>query len=449
MAEWRGALEDLVSRGRGALSGPVERCRSCGSRPLEPVLDLGATPLANRLPASADAPEERHPLAVALCLDCALLQTTWWVAGEVIFGGDYPYFSSYSTAYLAHARDHVRELIASRSLGTRHRVVEIASNDGYLLRNFVEAGIPVLGIDPARGPGEAARRAGVPTRVASFDLALAETLRDEGMAADVLLASNVLAHVDDPNELAAGVAALLAPEGVAVFEFPYLVDLVEGCAFDTIYHEHNLYLSLRAFECLFERHGLRVVELRRLAVHGGSLRVTVARRGEPSEAVRALRAEEERLGIAEPRYYRSFAERVGTLRRSLRECLDSLRAQGLRVAGYGAAAKAATLANVAGLSREQVAFVVDRNPAKQGRYLPGVGIPIVPPAHLEQEPPDVLLVFAWNLASEIRGQLEGFRGRFLVPIPEPRFLEPSVRKTAGRRDAGPGDGPPGSRDGSA
>lgn len=389
-------------------------------------------PLANTLPVDADAPEEHHPLAVALCRDCALVQTTWWVAGGVIFGGDYPYFSSYSTAYLGHAREHALALIAERGLGPRHLVVEIASNDGYLLRNFAEAGVPVLGIDPARGPAEAARRAGVPTREAWFGSALANALREEGLAADVLLANNVLAHVDDPNDLAAGVAELLAPGGVAVFEFPYVADLVDRCAFDTIYHEHNLYLSLVAFERLFERQGLRVVDLRRLGVHGGSLRVTLAHRGEASPAVRHLREEEARLGLAEPAFYRSFAERVAGVTRALRERLEELRAQGLRVAGYGAAAKAATLANVAGLGPEHVAFVVDRNPAKQGRHLPGVGIPITGPERLERDPPDVLLIFAWNLAEEIRSQLDGFGGRFLVPIPEPRFLDAASRPSLNR-----------------
>jgi SAM-dependent methyltransferase len=210
-----------------ALSRPVEQCRSCGGAHLEVVLDLGRTPLANALPTDPSAPEPSYPLAVAKCRDCALVQTTYWVSGEVIFGGDYPYFSSFSTDYLHHAREHALELIERRALGPESLVVEIASNDGYLLRNFVEKGVPVLGIDPARGPAETAREIGVPTLEEYFGPDLARRLRDDGQRADVMLANNVLAHVDDPKELAAGIAILLKPEGVAVFEVPYLVDLVE------------------------------------------------------------------------------------------------------------------------------------------------------------------------------------------------------------------------------
>ena len=405
-----------------ALSRPVEQCRSCGGARLEVVLDLGRTPLANALPTDPSALEPTYPLAVAMCRDCALVQTTYWVSGEVIFGGDYPYFSSFSTDYLRHARDHALELIETRALGPESLVVEIASNDGYLLRNFVEKGVPVLGIDPARGPAETARGIGVPTLEEYFGSDLARRLRADGQRADVMLANNVLAHVDDPKELAAGVALLLKPEGVAVFEVPYLVDLVERCAFDTIYHEHNGYFSLRALENLFQPHGLHVIDVKRLEIHGGSLRVSVAPKSAKQTAVGELRSLEDRLGVANVDFYRQFAQRVETVTRGLKDLLERLRAEGKRVAAYGAAAKGATLSNAAGLGPDLVAYVVDRNPAKQGRFLPGVRIPIVPPERLQEDPPDVLLVFAWNILPEIRAQLEDFPGRFLVPIPEPRIL---------------------------
>jgi len=403
-------------------SRPVEQCRCCGGSHLEVVLDLGCTPLANALPSDLSIPEPTYPLAVAICRDCALVQTTYWVSGEVIFGGDYPYFSSYSTDYLRHARDHALELIEERRLGPESLVVEIASNDGYLLRNFVERGVPVLGIDPARGPAETARGIGVPTLEEYFGSELARGLRAEGRRADVVLGNNVLAHVDDPNQLAAGVAILLADEGVAIFEVPYLVDLVERCAFDTIYHEHNCYFSLRALQNLFERHELHVVDVRRLEVHGGSLRVSVARKGEEKAAVAELRSLEDRLGVATTDFYRQFAQRVEAVTSGLRDLLTRLRDRGERVAAYGAAAKGATLANASGIGPDLVAYVVDRNPAKQGRFLPGVRIPIVPPERLEEDPPDLLLIFVWNLLPEIRAQLGDFPGRFLVPIPEPRIL---------------------------
>jgi len=418
-------MEDLVTDHNNlseALSRPVEQCRSCGGAYLEVVLDLGSTPLANALPTDPSTPEPTYPLAVAICRDCALVQTTYWISGEVIFGGEYPYYSSYSTDYLRHARDHALDLIETRGLGPESLVVEIASNDGYLLRNFVERGVPVLGIDPARGPAEKARGIGVPTLEEYFGPELARRLGAGRRMADVVLGNNVLAHVDDPNQLAAGVAILLESEGVAIFEVPYLVDLVERCAFDTIYHEHNCYFSLRALQNLFERHGLRVVDIERLEVHGGSLRVSVAREGEEQAAVAELRSLEERLGVEKTDFYRHFAQRVASVTRGLRDLLTSSRDRGERIAAYGAAAKGATLANTSGIGRDLVDYVVDRNPAKQGRFLPGVHIPIVPLQRLRQDPPDLLLIFAWNLLPEIRAQLKDFPGRFLVPIPEPRIL---------------------------
>ena len=401
---------------------PISACRSCGAANLLPVLDLGATPLANELRQDANAEQARYPLAIALCSACTLVQNSHRVPGAILFGRGYPYFSSVSTAYLEHARRHALELIASRGLGPQSLVVEAASNDGYLLRNFVERGIPVLGIDPAEGPAAAARASGVETRIAYFGLDLARELRNDGLRADVVIGNNVLAHVDDVNDFVAGVATLLRENGVAAFEAPYLVDLVERCAFDTIYHEHNCYFSLTSLRSLFERHGLHLLDVRRLTVHGGSLRVFAGFRGSASSAVGQHLVAEEALGLGEPAYYDAFRERVRDVLSKLRALLADLRAQGKHVAAYAAAAKGAVICSVANLDTTDVAYVVDRNPHKQGHFMPGSQIPIVGPDRLESDPPDYLLLFAWNLADEIRAQLTSFRGRFIVPIPEPRVL---------------------------
>jgi SAM-dependent methyltransferase len=403
-------------------AAPITICRSCGSKSLDAVLDLGSTPLANELREDPTQKQIEYPLAVVLCRACTLVQNSHRVPGEILFGQSYPYFSSVSTAYLDHARQNALELIEARELGSDSLVIEVASNDGYLLKNFVERGIPVLGIDPAEGPAAMARESGIATRVEYFGVEVAQRIRDEGLRADVILGNNVMAHVDDINDLVAGVALLLRDDGVAVFEAPYLVDLVQRCAFDTIYHEHNCYFSLTALQHLFTRHGLQLLDLRRLDVHGGSLRIYAGSSGEPSPAVKECLAQEEALGLAELGYYESFGERVDGILGSLRTMLAELRAEGKQVAAYGAAAKGAVITSVAGLDESDISYVVDRNPHKQGRYMPGSQIAIVSPARLESEPPDYLLLFAWNLAQEIRSQLTGFHGRYIVPIPEPRVL---------------------------
>lgn len=403
-------------------SRAVLECRSCGGGKLEAVLDLGSQPLANALVRDPAADEARYPLAIALCLDCALVQTTHWVSGEVLFGQDYPYYSSFSTAYLSHAEKYAEELIDTFKLGPHSRVIELASNDGYLLRTFFEQGIPVLGIDPAEGPAEVARAAGIPTLTEYFGEQFAERLREEGQGADVIIGNNVLAHVDDVNDFVAGVAALLKTDGVGVFEVPYLVDLVEKCAFDTIYHEHGCYFSLGALSALFRRHGLNIHRVCRLPVHGGSLRVTVKKDAESLPSVTEMLAHETQIGVGSIAYYRDFRRRVDEIVRSLNDLLRELKGDGNRVAAYGAAAKATVLGNAAGLGSHLIEYVVDRNPKKQGRFLPGIGIPIVSPERLREDPPDFLLLFPWNLADEIRGQLSEFEGRYIVPIPTPRVL---------------------------
>ncbi len=406
----------------------IDACRSCRAGALRPVLDLGAMPLADRLPRTppdAGPPEPRFPLEVAACPACGLVQLLHTVDPGALFRDDYPYYSSYSDHLLAHARAHARSLIERRELGPASLVVEIASNDGYRLRWFAEAGVPILGVDPAEGPAAAAEAIGVPTRCDFLTARLAAELAAEHGRADVVLASNVLAHVPDPNDLVAGFRRLLRPGGVAVLELPYLRDLVEQCEFDTIYHEHMSYWSMTALDALFRRHGLVPAGVQRIPIHGGSLRLTVAH-GSPNaiagSSVQRLLAEERADGIDRPDWLAAFADRVDRLRGRIRDVLDELRGQDRRIAGYGAAAKGAVLLNAIGAGPELVAFVVDRNVHKQGRWMPGVGIPIDAPERLLDEQPDDVLILPWNFKDEIIAQQAEYRrrgGRFIVPVPTP------------------------------
>jgi SAM-dependent methyltransferase len=402
-------------------------CRSCGETRLEPILDLGKTPLADRLlrKDQLGEPEPVFPLEVVFCPQCTLVQIRETVAPEVLFASDYPYFSSFSNYLLEHSRRNVEELIRKRRLGPKSFVVELASKDGYLLRNYVEAGIPVLGIDPVSGVARAAEKEGVPTIVEFFTRDLAEEMAATGQRADVLHANNVLAHVEDTNGFVEGIHILLRDEGVAVIEVPYLRDLVDHCEFDTIYHEHLCYFSVTALDHLFRRHGLYLNEVRRLPIHGGSLRLYVERRENVGESVRTLLAEENRLGLNRAEYYLGFSARVEQLKRSLLTLLGDLKAQGKRIAAYGAAAKGATLINFVGIGPELVDFVVDRNIHKQGMFMPGQKIPIYPSERILKEKPDYVVLLPWNLESEILKQESAFReagGQFIIPVPVPRIV---------------------------
>jgi len=413
----------------------IDRCRSCSSPDLQIVLNLGHQPLANALPRPSDPPaaEAALPLEIALCRTCALVQVTERVPPDILFASDYPYYSSVSPALLRHSAEHVTDLVSRRPLGPESLVVEVASNDGYLLKNFVAAGIPVLGIDPAAGPAEAARRIGVHTLTSFFSTDLARDLVAEGHQADVILGNNVLAHVDGINGFVAGFALLLKPDGIAEFEFPWLVDLVEKCAFDTIYHEHVFYYSLTALEPLFARHGLHLNEAVRLPIHGGSLRITVSRQPGRSNGLEALLAQERRLGVDQLDWYGGFADRVSQVRTALRALVADLRARGHRIAAYGAAAKGATLLNFAGLTAADIDYAVDRNPHKQGRLMPGSRLPIRPPEALDSERPDHLLLLAWNFAEEIMAQQAAYAangGQFIVPVPVPRVVTPESLRGA-------------------
>jgi SAM-dependent methyltransferase len=392
-------------------------------------MSFGEMPLANALLQSSDLdrPEPRFPLELVFCETCALLQIAESVDPELLFG-EYAYFSSYSTTMLAHAEELVERLVRERGLGADTLAMEIASNDGYLLQHYVHAGVPVLGIDPARNVVEAARLRGVETVCAFFGRELVQELVSAGRRASVLHANNVLAHVPDVNGVVAGIARVLAEDGVAVVETPYVRDLVERTEFDTVYHEHLFYYSLTALDRLFIRNRLRIVDVERLAIHGGSLRVFAVRADAPekaSAAVTSLLDEEDALGVTGQRYFEDFAARVADLREELSKLLRDLKAQGHRLAAYGAAAKGSTLLNSLGIGRETLEFVADRSDHKQGMYMSGVRLQIVPPERLLEEMPDEVLLLAWNLADEILAEQSEYRrrgGRFILPVPRPQVI---------------------------
>jgi SAM-dependent methyltransferase len=401
-------------------------CRGCGTSNLPVVLSLGSTPLANALRSASelDVPDPRYPLDVALCPACALVQLVETVDPAVLFA-DYAYLSSFSDTMLRHAQAYAERILQSRALGANALVVEIGSNDGYLLRHFRRAGVAVLGIDPARAAAEAAERAGVPTRTAFFGRALADQLAGEGIRADVVVANNVMAHVPAINEVITGVVRLLKDDGVFVVETPYVRDLLDRLEFDTIYHEHVFYYSLTSLRELLTRHGLCVIDVERVSIHGGSIRVTAAVKGRPNDAVLAMMEEEAAWRPHDPETYVAFAARVDALRFELSGLLRERKASGRRLAAYGAAAKGTTLLSVIGVGEDVLDFAVDRNPRKQGRYMPGTKVRIYPPEHLLEAMPDDVLLLTWNFRDEIMTQQAEYRrrgGQFIVPIPSPSVM---------------------------
>jgi len=402
----------------------VRSCRFCRAPLVTSFVDLGLSPLSNALIPAARAaePDSYYPLHAYVCADCLLVQLEEFESPSAIFS-DYVYFSSYSSSWLRHAADFCDAMISRLSLGQGSFVMELASNDGYLLRTIVAHGIRCLGIEPAANVAAVAVQQGIPTEVVFFGAESATRLTRQHGQADLIVANNVLAHVPDINDFTAGIAIALKPGGIVSIEFPHLLRLIENVQFDTIYHEHFSYLSLSFIDRLFAAHGLAVWDVEELPTHGGSLRILGRHANDPrgtTAAVEAIRASERRAGMLEVSAYQSFTPRVLAIKRDIIRFLLDAQLEGKTVAAYGAAAKGNTLLNYCGIRGDLVEFVADLNPHKQGRLLPGSRIPVVPPERITERQPDYVLILPWNLREEIAGQLAPIRewgGRFVTAIP--------------------------------
>lgn len=405
-------------------------CRFCAQELTQTFVDLGSTPLANSyLKSAADIPSEKsYPLHARVCSNCKLVQVADAVPAEDIFS-DYAYFSSFSPSWVEHARQYCVTLTEALGLDENSLVMEVASNDGYLLKHFVDKNIPVLGIEPAANVAVAAEKAGVKTDVAFFGVETARRLAAQGLKADLMAANNVMAHVPDINDFIAGFDILLAEDGVLTIEFPHLLNLIEKAQFDTIYHEHYSYLSLLSVEAILGAHNLKVFNVEELGTHGGSLRVyachTASTKHAETSGLKNVRAKEKAAALDTLAGYQNFTPKVDAIRTSLIAFLDAAKKDGKSVSGYGAAAKGNTLLNFCGINTDSIDFVVDRNPEKQNTLLPGSHIPVCAPEKIWEEKPDYVLILPWNLATEISTDMAAISewgGKFVVPVPEVKVL---------------------------
>jgi len=406
-------------------------CRFCKTELKDVFIDLINSPASNSFlkKEQLNEPEVFYPLRVYTCHSCFLVQLDEYKKSDDIFNNEYVYFSSYSTSWLEHARQYTSQMIKRFGYNEQSRVVEVASNDGYLLQYFVEKKIPVLGIEPTANTATVAQQKGVDTMIDFFGVKLAKKLVEEGIKADLLLGNNVLAHVPDINDFVGGIKILLADSGVVTMEFPHLVQLIENNQFDTIYHEHFSYLSFYTVKKIFEAAGLEMFDVEELSTHGGSLRIYARHKEDSSKtispAVNALLDKENATGVNSPEYYRAFSQNAEKVKMDFLDFLITQKREGKIVAGYGAAAKGNTMLNFCGIKSDMISFVADANPHKQGKYLPGSHIPVVEEAVLKEEKPDFIVIFPWNLEKEVTNQLSYIKewgGKFAVAIPNMKIF---------------------------